>query len=122
MGFLNYVFKGNKRPETKRRNRKVSIENILNDLSKKCCNDQCLKKLSLQSVNEQRERVWSKSQSDRKMYISAMIEQAELGRHHRRGGKGPSEKRFTFNAINICPNAWCGVQGISRSWLVAYLT
>ncbi|CAB4032559.1 Hypothetical predicted protein [Paramuricea clavata] len=52
---------------------------------------------------------------DRKIYINAMIEQAELGRNPRKGGKGPSEKRFIFNGVNICPKAWCAVQGISKT-------
>ena len=92
------------------------MDNILKDVQKKCCNDHCLKKLSLQSIHEQRKRVWSKSFSERQIYIKAMIEQAELGRTPRKGGKGPSEKRFTFSGISLCSNAWCAANGISRSW------
>ncbi|CAB4028082.1 Hypothetical predicted protein, partial [Paramuricea clavata] len=106
---------GSKSKESKCQNQKISMDNILKDISKRCCNDQCLKKLSLQSVSEQRKRVWSKPHSECKVYINAMIEQAELGRNPRKGGKGPSEKRFTFNAVDICPIAWCAVQGISKT-------
>ena len=101
---------------SKRESQKVPMDNVLKDISKKCCNDQCLKQLSLQSVHKQRKCVWSKSLAERKMIINAMIEQAELGRKPRNGGKGPSEKRFIFNAVNICPTAWCAVNGVSRSW------
>ena len=102
--------------KSKRTEQKLSIDNILKDISKKCCRHECLKQLPLQTVNEQRRRVWLKAYGERNSYINSMIEQAELGRTRRTGGKGSSELRFIFNGISVCQPAWCAVQGISRTW------
>jgi hypothetical protein len=59
---------GNKSVESNQQKKKISMDNILKDVLKTCCKDQCLNNFSLQSVSEQRKRVWSKLFSDCKIY------------------------------------------------------
>ena len=71
----------------------------------------------LEPITKRWSGFWHKSYAEHTCYLNT-----KLGWKECKGGKGPSEKRLTFNGFGICINAWCAIYGIWRSWWKSFST